>query len=300
MDKRCDKTSLWPTASLALAGGLWGTGFLFGKIAFREVTVTENVTFRFVCGAIVLLPVLLRRRVRFREKELAMIVLAAVIGVPVQFLMQFKGLQLTTVSHASLIVGTLPVLLALASVIFLREHLRAREWGILLLSGVGALLIALSKSAGEGPRPTPAGDVLVFVSMLAAVVMFLITKKLVARHSSLEVTAAMIVVGTVLMAGWAEATHSLRYRFSQETWGALAAQGLLATAGAYLAWNWGFARVPASRAGVFLNLEPVVGTLLGVAVLGERLGVMAIIGGMLIVGSAVHFSRRADAGRTQG
>lgn len=99
---------LLAAGALALAGCLWGTGFLFGKIAMAEMTVAENVTFRFIAGAVALSPILLRAR-RYRGRELRLLLFASVIGVPVQFLIQFKGLQLTTVSHASLIVGVLPV-----------------------------------------------------------------------------------------------------------------------------------------------------------------------------------------------
>jgi drug/metabolite transporter (DMT)-like permease len=124
-------------ASLAAAGSLWGTGFFFGKIAFREMSVTENVAFRFVFGSMVLLPFLLKNWKPFRGQELGMLLLAGIVGVPVQFLLQFKGLQLTTVSHASLIVATLPMLLALGSAAYLRERLAGMEWATLLLSALG-------------------------------------------------------------------------------------------------------------------------------------------------------------------
>jgi drug/metabolite transporter (DMT)-like permease len=55
--------------------------------------------------------------------------------------------------------------------------------------------------------------------------------------------------------------------------------GLFASADADLLWNWGLARVPASRAGVFLHLEPLTGAVLGVVVFDERLGITAILGG---------------------
>lgn len=138
--------SLLPIISLALAGCLWGTGFLFGKIALGETTVSENVAFRFLCGSIVLLPCLLRNRIRLRGKDLWLLALASVIGVPLQFLVQFAGLRLTTVSHASLIVGTLPMLLAPSAALFLHERLNVVESAALLGSGLGALLIALSKT----------------------------------------------------------------------------------------------------------------------------------------------------------
>ncbi|HEX3819429.1 MAG TPA: DMT family transporter [Candidatus Sulfotelmatobacter sp.] len=286
---------VWTSAALAFAGCLWGTGFLFGKIAFREMTVAENVSYRFVCACVVLIPILFRKRESFRRRDFGLLVVAAIIGVPVQFLLQFKGLQLTTVSHASLIVGTLPVLVALASAVFLGERLDALAWAVLLLSPAGVFVIALSARKGIVPTggPTLTGDLLVLVSMLAAVVMILITKRLTARYNSLQITAWSLVIGAVLLVGWTECVDPVRFHFSTAVWSAAAAQGLLATAGAYLFWNWGLSRLPASRAGVFLNLEPLVGTILGVVVLHETLGLLAILGGGMILGPAIYFSRRS-------
>jgi drug/metabolite transporter (DMT)-like permease len=161
---------------------------------------------------------------------------------------------------------------------------------------LGAVLIALSNrpSASE-PQATTRGDLLVLISLVAAVVMILASKRLVDRHDSLQVTAAMIMVGTVFLLVLAELWQPLRFHFSPTTWLAVGAQGILATAGAYLFWNWGLARMPASRSGVFLNLEPVVGTLLGFFLLHERLGPMAVVGGVIILGSAIYFTRRSAA-----
>ncbi|MCU1301390.1 MAG: putative 10 drug/metabolite exporter, family, superfamily [Candidatus Sulfotelmatobacter sp.] len=285
-----------PFLFLAAAGSLWGTGFLFGKIAFYEMTVSENVAFRFLVAAVALSPVLLWRRQSFRAKDWRLLLLAALIGVPVQFLLQFKGLQLTTVSHASLIVGVLPVLLALSSAVFLNERLHGVEWGMLALSATGAVLIAFSsRNTISGPQPTAKGDFLVLLAMFAAVAMTLCTKRLVNDYDALHVTATMMVAGMIMLLIWVELTHPLRFHFSPKTWVAVVAQGLLATAAAYLFWNLGLSRIPASRAGIFLNLEPVVGTLLGVAILHEKLGKMALLGGILIVGAAVYFSRRSQS-----
>jgi drug/metabolite transporter (DMT)-like permease len=79
---------------------------------------------------------------------------------------------------------------------------------------------------------------------------------------------------------------------SPRAWIALAISGVLCTATTTLLWNWGIHHVPASRAGVFLNLEPAIGSLLGVGLLGERLGPFALLGGTLILGAAVAMSLR--------
>lgn len=257
------------------------------------MNVPENVTFRFIAGSLALSPILFKRWTNYRASELILLLLAAIVGVPVQFLLQFKGLQLTTVSHASLIVGVLPVLLALSSAFFLHERLHLIEWGMLAISATGAVLIAVSgRSSASGPQPSLKGDLLVLLSMFAAVAMILCSKRLLVTHDALQVTASIIASGTIMLILWAELSRPLRFHFSWMAWSAVVAQGLLATAGAYLCWNWGLARIPASRASVFLNLEPVVGAILGMGILHERLGPTAIVGGVLIVSAAVFFSVR--------
>jgi len=54
-----------------------------------------------------------------------MLLISAFLGVPVQFLLQFHGLARTTVSHASLMVGSMPVLLAAAAALFAASGLTA-------------------------------------------------------------------------------------------------------------------------------------------------------------------------------
>lgn len=87
-----------PMLALATAGCLWGTGFFFGKIALAEMPVASMVLFRLVFASAGLLPVIFYDRPHFDRGEWGWVFSAAVLGVPVQFLVQFKGLSLTTVS----------------------------------------------------------------------------------------------------------------------------------------------------------------------------------------------------------
>ena len=79
---------------------------------------------------------------------------------------------------------------------------------------------------------------------------------------------------------------------SLTAWIALAISGIFCTATTTLLWNWGIHHVPASRAGVFLNIEPALGSILGVELLGERLGPYAWLGGALILGAAITLTTR--------
>jgi drug/metabolite transporter (DMT)-like permease len=95
-------------------------------------------------------------------KVTAPLLAASVLGVPVQYLFLFKGLSFTTVSHASLMVGTLPMLLAIAAVLFSGEGLHVGGWLLLAASTLGAALIALSSMRASGnAHASIRGDLLV-------------------------------------------------------------------------------------------------------------------------------------------
>jgi drug/metabolite transporter (DMT)-like permease len=54
-------------------------------------------------------------------------------------------------------------------------------------------------------------------------------------------------------------------------------------------------QVPASQAGVLLNMEPLIGSLLGVFALGEHLGPTAWTGGALILAAAITLTTHSKA-----
>ncbi len=254
------------------------------------------ILFRLAFACIGLLPIIFWDRPHFAGSEWGWVFVASVLGVPVLYLVEFKGLSLTTVSHASLMVGTLPMLLAIAAVLFAGERLHFGGWLALVASTVGAALIALSSKTGSGVvHATIRGDLLVVLSMFAAIAEILISKRLMGRHSPLTVTAFVYWIGTLLLAVVVVATSGVpTLHYSTRAWIALAEQGFFATAGATALWNWGLKRAPASQAGIFVNLEPLVGAILGVSVLHEGLGRMAVAGGALIIGGAVYFSYKPE------
>ena len=256
------------------------------------MTVSENVGYRFIFGSLGLAPILWRRPpTGLGSRPLSLILVASIVSVPIQFLLQYKGLEVTTVSHASLIVGTLPILVALFSSLLLKEKLKAFEYGLMVASAGRAALIATPRKTSRVLSPQEEAIWWYLLSMFAAMVMVLLSKHLTAEYGALQFTAWMIGIGTLILLAWIEATHPMRVRFSSHIWLAVVAQGILCTTAAFLLWNWGLARVPASHAAIFLNLEPLVGTLLGVIILNERLGAVGILGSALILFSAAYFSR---------
>jgi len=296
-----------------VAGCLWGTGFYFGRLALNEMSVEHMVLYRFLFASLGMLPVAFihRRRFRLTAAEARLLLLCAALGVPIQFLIQFHGLARTTVSHASLMVGAMPVMLGVAAAFFApkgskEERLDRIGWMALFASTIGATMLTLGGSHGAHTRGEPSltGNLLVLVSLLAALAWILLSKKLMLTHSPSVVSAYTILVGGAMLLPWvlgpwllSPLTHARVApppfaAISWTAWGALAFSGLLCTATTTLLWNWGIHHVPASRAGVFLNIEPALGSWLGVQLLGEYLGAFAWVGGGLILAAAVTLTTR--------
>jgi drug/metabolite transporter (DMT)-like permease len=268
---------------------LWGTGFFFGKIALAEMSVGHMVLYRFLFACPPLL--FLLKWPGFSRRDWSLLLVASFLGIPVQYLLQFWGLSLTTVSHAALMVGTMPVILAVGASIFTHERLDWTGWLALAGSTAGVSMIVLGGGhrAGSGRGPSLMGDLLIVVSLMIALAWVLLNKHLMQGHSPLAVTAYGLLSGTAMLAVWVVLRDGLPpvHGISLRAWLALAASGLLCNAAAMLLWNTGIHRVPASRAGVFLNIEPALGSILGVKLLGERLGPLAWVGGGLILAAAV-------------
>jgi len=294
-----DRHDKFAILALAVAGSLWGTGFLFGKIALESMGVGHMVLYRFAFAVIALVPIAIKQRLSLpRRGDLLRIAAAGALYVPIQFLVQFEGLARTTVTHASLMVGALPILIAVGAVVFTHERLDRAGWLTLAASTVGAALIASGGGSSSGSATT-IGDVLVLVSLFAAVGWVLTSKGLMGGRGSytpVEASLHVLFAGTILLGIYVLSVDGPPpIHLPPAAWGAVIASGIFTTAATTLLWNGGLSRVPASRAGIYVNLEPVVGAILGVTLLHDRLGPVAIVGGVLVVGSAVAFTRRASA-----
>jgi drug/metabolite transporter (DMT)-like permease len=278
------------TLAMVIACTIWGTSFVFGKIALRDLGVSHVILLRFVLASVTLLPVLIWHRSQVPLRDLPLLFLTGVLAVPLSFLLQFQGLALTTISRASLIVGAAPPLMAMGGMVFFGERPGLRIWTAVAVSLAG--IAAISGFPGGGGSWI--GDGLVFLSTVTSVVWVMIIKRVSQRLTSLVATSTMIIFGTLSLIPLALLEDGFpRLDLPLDVWLSVGVLGVACTALAFVLWNWGLEHTPASRAGLFLNIEPVVGALLGITLWGDSVGAGLLLGGALILGAALWVS---DAG----
>ena len=270
-------------AALLGASAIWGASFVLAKLALLELDLAHVLIYRFGLAVLPLLPILVKRAAWPNRRDLWLFSATGFLMVPVTFTLQFAALELTSATSTALLVGTGAPLLGLAGVLVERERLEGRGWTAIVMSCLGVALLVGLPGEGDDWR----GNLMMFVSMIICTVWVILSKRLVGRYNALHATGWILVFGTLSMIPFALAWGGPpALDVSARAWLSLLGLGLGCTSLAYVLWNWGIARVGAARAGVYLNLEPIVGALLGVAILGDLVGPGVALGGGLILSAA--------------
>ncbi|WP_426029428.1 DMT family transporter [Caulobacter sp. DWP3-1-3b2] len=264
--------------ALALAGACWGLGFPLGKFILTETDAAHMVLLRFATAAIAAAPFALARaetRALFRSP----VILAAGAFYGIAFMVQFEGLAHVSVTLAALLVGAMPALIAISARL-LGEKVSRASWLGVAAATLGAALIA-GKPDGAG---SPLGVALSLGSLLIFLAWLLVLRRAPPSPTPMAIPAVTVIVATFTVLPIALLMHGPpKLDLSPLVWTAVVGQGVLATLLATAAWSFGAARVDAASAGVFINIEPLMGASLGVMLFGDHLTFALGAGGLLII-----------------
>jgi len=181
----------------------------------------------------------------------------------VAYALSHLGLQRSTATNAALLVTIEPVSLILLS----------------------PLVLGLTVTV----LPHWRGDLLLVLSAVAFASYSLFGRDVLARWDARTVTARSIVWGAASMVPLAALEWASGTRPAWTPAGAAATiyLAVVVTALAYLAWNYGLSLVSAPRAAIFINVQPVVGVVLGVLLLGETATMATLAGAVLVIAGLV-------------
>jgi len=262
---------------------------VFGKYALADMPVSAVVTFRFIVASIALVPIMYWRGARIARGDFLILAAAGLLFVPVQFLIQFEGLARTTVTQASLMVALAPVFIAVGSTLLRSGDAARPKWWPIAASVAGAALVVFGPAGNLGII----GDALVALSLVSGTAWILLTERRLKSYDPIVSVGWAIWLGTAMLVAFESIAnpHQLLAHYSTSAWLATAAAGIISTAAATVFWSIGLHRIPSSDAGVFINLEPLVGALCGVVLFGDSLGWPLVSGAILVIAAAVAVTR---------
>lgn len=276
---------------LVVANVVYATSYAATRLTLDHVPPATLALIRLMIGALVLIPLAValqpaaaapigradRRSIRWM----------GVLGFAGAFAFSHWGIARSTATNAALLITVEPISLILLSPWALGERLTRREGLGAALALVGAAVVVVNGIPGVTAALVPhwRGDLLLLLAGLAYAAYSLFGRGVLTRHPAIAVTAWSIAWGVAAMLPLAalEWAAAAQIRLNGPAILGVLYLALVITALGYLAWNWALERVPAPRAAIFLNIQPLVGALLGVYYLGEPLTAFTVAGGVLIL-----------------
>jgi drug/metabolite transporter (DMT)-like permease len=285
-----------PYLLLALAVLLWSGNLVVGR-ARREVLPPIAFNFwRWTVALAILLPFAWRELIAARQvirREWKILTLLAATGITTFHSAVYTGLSQTEAINGALYFATSPLFFVLLTWLLFGQRVSWRQ-----ALGVAASMLGAAIVIARGDLTALAGLQLAASDLwlLLAVVLWALYSVLLQRRPAdlppLALLAATMVIGLALLAPLyaLELAAGRHMTLGLESLLGIGYVSLFASVIAYIFWNRGVREVGPNPAGVMLNLMPVFGAGLAVALLGERLaghhwlGAALVLAGILLAG----------------
>lgn len=290
-------------AALLLATSGWGAMFLVSKGALHEVDPVWFTLIRYSLSALVFVALLAPRGAapwRKLRMHAAPLALRGVAGFGVFSVMLLIGLAHSLPSHGAVIIATTPMTTQLLR--WALDGVRPTRATLLTsaLALAGVVVVSGVLSGDHAAAPTGFGDAVAFIGTLGWIAYTRGTARFAAldvlEYTALTVLASwpLLLLGAVLATvfGLASLPSAAGLALS---WHALLYVGLVSSAIAVLAFNYGVRSLGAVTATAFLNFVPISALLLGVA-LGRLPAVNEFVGIAMVVGALLIHTAKSGSG----
>ncbi len=283
---------------LFIATVAWGATPTIGRVLASYEAPLVVVCGRFLVATVFLFAFALSRRalVPVARRHWGAFLLLGLSGICLHNGLMYKGLEFTSATTTSIILGLIATQVVLLDVIFFRRV--PDRWAVL---GVAIAFVGTTYVLTGGRLTELAGlhlglgELLIFLSGLSWAVYSVVGRRLLELYSPLVVTCYASLAGVVMM---------LPFPFGQlEVTGAILADPaalamifFLGSMGSALGFLWYYEAVVTMGtvgAAVYINLVPMFGLLSAAFFLGEEISASVVGGGALVIGGLMLDNRPA-------
>ncbi|MDG4858712.1 DMT family transporter [Streptomyces sp. T-3] len=281
-----------------LVAVVWGGSYLAAKGITTSHTVIAVLVLRFA----LVLPVLaVVGRQKLRALSGAQWRGAGLLGLILSgiFLLETYGVVHTSATNAGLIISLTMIFTPLAEAAVTR---RAPSRAFLAAAGVSVLGVVLLTQNGGFTRPS-LGDLLILLAALARTVHVLAMARIKAVQdadslsmTTVQLGAAVGVFALLAGAGTGDSPWSVAAGFGPREWAGLVFLSVFCTLFAFGVQMWAVRKTSPSRVSLLLGTEPLWAAAAGIAIGGERLGAVGLLGAGLVLVGTTWGRRAADRG----
>ena len=267
------------------------SGVSFGMIPLFSIPVIaagmDNVSilvYRFLFGSAAMLAILLLRKTNMRvsPSELLRIVLLAIFYITTA-LATLECYKYLSSGIATALVYTDPIWCALIGLAFLGDKFSIKLTSSILLASLGVMMMT-GVFSGDGTF-SMIGLLLGLASGLAYGIYLILVPRLKVKHiASLKLTFYVFFTGMWLLIAYSLMTNGgVEEVPDSSCWLDLALLGLIPTAISNICVTVSLKLIDSTIVAILGAFEPLTAMVVGVVILGEPLGFIGVVGGMLIL-----------------
>lgn len=266
---------------------IWGIGPVFLRNLSVELGAADHLAIRYVLVGILFATGLAwTGGWRIDRADWPRLFIISSIGMVGYNLGSAFGFERVSAGIGSLIIGTQPLLIALFGAAIAKERLGPAAIAGLVVAFAGTAILVSGDLALAGDGWDFAiGCALVFACGIGWAIYVVVSKPLVQKYGSFNISALSIIIATGLMLALLARPSTLDTltAMSMKSWLDMAYIVIPSTFLGAITWNYAAARMPSAAAGAFLYLIPVIGVATGAAMLSESVTANMLTGGALIL-----------------
>ncbi|WP_302476240.1 DMT family transporter [Methanocella conradii] len=272
--------------ALVLVMVLWGGSFIASKVGLQDMYPVELATIRFAIAAPLLLVITLalegRKALRIARKDMPVLIIMALTGVTLQYIVQFVAMTYTSVTNTALLINMGTFFVVIPSALFLKEKLTADNYLGVVVAFLGAALVATKGSLAFTPNLI--GDGLVLACAIMWAVYILVGNRLAGKYSVLSQLNFIFLVGFIgLIPAYLITPHHALAKISTTAWACILYLSLICSIIAYFIFNDSIIKLGPSKTAIYQYLEPFFAILFAILLLGEPLTILIALGAILII-----------------
>ena len=284
---------------LSVLGALviWSSSFVAIKFAYETFPPITLGATRFVVATVILgaLTLLMKgNRVKLEKKDALSVVASGFMGIMLYAVLQNIAVQWTSASNATLIIASYPVITVLLEALIYKAKLNALKIVGILIAVAGVVVLAYTK-AEERVSGELLGSILLVVAGVAWAFYNFLTKKVVNHYPPVTLLFYQTLFGTLFMLPLALFERSEWAAPTVMSFSMMLFLGVFCSVVAFLLYNMGLKKLPASSVITMLNLVPFFGVFFSWILLGEAITPRKLIGGGVIILGVMLSVRKTKA-----
>jgi drug/metabolite transporter (DMT)-like permease len=273
----------------ALIIGIICIGFsaIFVKLAWVPGSV--SAFYRLLFAAMAIIPIWIYRGSKVPASRDVRLIAAGAVFFALDLFLWNTSILLTSAATATLLANNAPIWVGLISMLVLRQRLGHKFWIGVLIAMVGLYVLV-----GPGKWKEVSmnqGDILALIAGFFYALYIIYTMDVRKRVDTITFMTFSVVIMCVVLAVINIILGNAFTGYSWQSWGWLAAMGLISHFGGWIAINYALGHLKGHNVSATLLAQAVVTAIMGIIILGEYLDTAQVVGGVLVIAGVYVVNR---------